>query len=100
MRTFKLELGFDMKIVVPEKFTKDMREVAQAEDASEFLKHAQELFPLPTQDEEFTLHIVKHGIRTHTRSALADLCAGSGLGCTLSPARAKVIDVPVRCTPN
>lgn len=90
MRTFKLNLALDMKAVVPEQFVKDMRKQAQDPESSPFLKNAQEMFP--NDDDEFILHILKHGVRRHTREALADLFAGSGLGCTLSPATARVID--------
>lgn len=90
MRTFKLELALDTKVVVPESFTQNMRAQAIAPDATDFLQKANEKFK--DDDEGFTLHIVKHGMRRETRSALANLFAGSGLGCTLSPARATVID--------
>lgn len=90
MRTFKLELALDTKVVVPEQFTKNMRAQAIAPDATDFLKKAHEKFK--DDDEGFTLHIVKHGMRRETRNALANLFASSGLGCTLSPARATVID--------
>lgn len=90
MRTFKLELGIDTKVVVPEQFTQEMRKQATSEDASEFQKHAQELFP--HDDEEFTLHILKHGMRREVRACLMQLFTESGIGCTLSPARAAIID--------
>lgn len=91
MRTFHLTLGLDMKAVVPEQFTQDIRAQATAEDASPFLKNAHEMFP--EDDEQFTLHILKHGVRRNTRMALAELFESSGLGCTLSPVTAKVRDV-------
>lgn len=90
MRTFKLTLGIDVKVVVPEQFTQLMREQAKADDASEFQKHAQEMFP--HDDEEFTLHILKHGMRREVRGCLVQLFTESGIGCTLSPARAAIID--------
>ena len=90
MRTFKIELALDTKVVVPENFTQNMRAQAIAPDATDFLKKANEKFK--DDDEGFTLHIVKHGMRRETRAALANLFASSGLGCTLSPARANVID--------
>lgn len=90
MRTFKLELSIDTKVVVPEQFTQDMRLQAVSDDASEFQKHAQELFP--HDDEEFTLHILKHGMRREVRGCLVQLFTDSGIGCTLSPARAAIID--------
>ena len=90
MRTFKLELAVDMKAVVPDSWVKLMREQATAPDTTPFLKNAQEMFP--EDDEEFALHILKHGVRRNIREALQELFIASGLGCTLSPARATVID--------
>lgn len=90
MRTFKIELALDTKVVVPEQFTKNLRAQAIAPDATDFLIKANEKFK--DDDEGFTLHIIKHGIRREARNALANLFASSGLGCTLSPARATVID--------
>lgn len=90
MRTFKLELAIDMKAVVPDSWVKLMREQAAAKDTTPFLKNAQEMFP--EDDEGFALHILKHGVRRNIREALQELFIASGLGCTLSPARATVID--------
>ena len=90
MRTFKLELGLDMTAVVPDGWVKLMREQAAAPDTTPFMQNALELFP--EDDDEFALHILKHGVRRHIRDALQELFMASGLGCTLSPARAKVID--------
>ena len=90
MRTFKLELAIDMKAVVPDSWVKLMREQATAHDTTPFLKNAQEMFP--EDDEEFALHILKHGVLRNIREALQELFIASGLGCTLSPARATVID--------
>ena len=91
MRTFKLELGLDMKAVVPDAWVKQIREIAaDPEQATPFLKNAQEMFP--EDDEELALHILKHGVRRHVRDSLQELFIASGLGCTLSPARATVID--------
>lgn len=90
MRTFKIELALDTKVVVPESFTQTLRAQAIAPDASDFLIHANKKFK--DDDEGFTLHIIKHGIRREARNSLAELFARSGLGCTLSPARATVID--------
>ena len=88
-----------MKAVVPEQFIGRMRAEAGHSDASDFLHTAQEMFPLPSQDDEFILHILKHGVRRNVRSELAKLFESSGLGCTLSPATATVIDTtPKRST--
>ena len=88
MRTFKLELAIDMKAVVPDSWVKLMREYAAAHDTTPFLKNAQEMFP--EDDEEFALHILKHGVRRNISEALQELFMTSGLGCT--SARATVID--------
>lgn len=89
MRTFKLELGIDLKAVVPDSWVLHWRGEAQKPDATEFLRHANQDNP---DDEDFALYLLKHGVRRHVRAALQDLFLESGLGCTLSPARAKVID--------
>ena len=90
MRTFKLEFASDMEVVVPDSWVKLMREQATAPDTTPFLKNAQEMFP--EDDEEFAMHILKHGVRRNIREALQELFIASGLGCTLSPARATVVD--------
>lgn len=91
MRTFKLELALDLKAVIPDSWVKLMRDTAaDPEQTTDFLRHASELYP--DDDEEFALHILKHGVRRHIRIALQELFMASGLGCTLSPARATVID--------
>ena len=92
MRTFKLELALDVRAVVPDSFVQQMRSEATGPDATAFLMNAQEMFPLPTQDEDFILHILKHGVRRNVRQSLLTLFGESGLGCTLSPAKATVIN--------
>jgi len=89
MRTYKLELGIDLKAVVPDHWVKNMREQVQM-NPTPFLTNAQEMFP--EDDEEFALHILKHGVRRNVRDNLQELFMASGLGCTLSPARDTVID--------
>lgn len=89
MRTFKLELAIDLKVIVPDEWVAQYREQAQAPDVSEFLLHADRDNP---DDEDFALHLLKHGVRRHVRQSLLDLFFESKMGCTLSPARAKVID--------
>lgn len=91
MRTFKLELGIDIRCVVPEAFTKDMRQLAYAAvdagaDGDEFLRNAQEQFP--QDDDAFTLHILKHGIRRKVRADLAAFLTSEGIGCRLAPVAA------------
>lgn len=89
MRTFKLELSLDLKAVVPDSWVALMRKEV-IENPTPFLTNAQEMFP--EDDEEFALHILKHGVRHSIRGNLQELFMASGLGCTLSPARATVID--------
>ena len=91
MRAFKLELGIDMKAIVTDEWVALMRSTAaDPERTTPFLKKATEAFP--EDDEEFALMILKNGVRLHVRQSLQDLFLASGLGCTLSPARATVID--------
>lgn len=90
MREFKLELGVDMRVVVPAQFTSAMREAALAEDASVFLKQAQQAYP--EDDDAFTLHILTNGLRKNVRAFLISLFSDAGIGCTLSPAKLAVID--------
>lgn len=84
MRTFDLTCGIDIRAVVPEQFTQGWRTAAKADDASEFLKRTQEQFP--DDDEGFTLHILKHGMRRCIRAELLKLFEQSGIGGTLAPA--------------
>lgn len=97
MRTFKLTIEMDVRVVVPDQFTQMLRDAATAQDASPFLSTAQAMFP--DDDEGFTLHILKHGTRRHVRHELAALYESSGLGCTLSPVKATVIDRDPPTTP-
>lgn len=91
MRTYKLELGLDMKAIVPDSWIKQMRDLAaNPETTTKFLTAAQEQHP--DDDEEFALMVLKKGVRWYVRDALQELFMASGLGCTLSPARATVID--------
>lgn len=90
MKTFHLTLSLDMRVVAPAEFTQELRGQAQREDATPFLKDAQAQFP--ADDEAFTLHVLKNGIRKNTRAYLQDLFVQSGLGGTLSPASLKPID--------
>lgn len=89
MRTFKMELHLDFKTIVPDPFVASLREQAQAEDASDFLKKMHAEYE---DDESFILAVLKNGVRRHVRESLAKLHAESGLGCTLAPARLAVID--------
>lgn len=98
MKTFKLALGIDIKAVVPDAITKEWREDATGPNASEFLKATQELFP--DDDEGFTLHILKHGCRRIVRQSLHSLLANTGIGGTLSPVKAALIEIPVALEPD
>lgn len=91
MRTFKLTLGIDVKAVVPQHVTDAWRADAQSEEATPFLKNVQALYP--DDDEAFTLHILKHGTRATVRASLKSLYEGTGIGGTLSPVSAGVIDL-------
>lgn len=91
MRTFKLCLAIDLKAVVPDSVTAAWRADATGDEATPFLKNAQAMFP--DDDEGFTLHILKHGTRACTRSSLRQLLESTGIGGTLSPVKAEVLDV-------
>lgn len=84
MRTFKLTLGLDMTITVPDSFTAEMREEATGLQQTKFLALMNEKFK--NDDEGFTLALLQRGIRDSTRLALVDLCRTSGLGIRLAPA--------------
>lgn len=90
MRSYDLTLSLDMRAIVPEQFTQEYRKQAQAEDASPFLKQAQEQFP--DDDEGFTLAVLKNGMRIGVRAAVIDLFESSGIGCHLAPAHLKQRD--------
>ena len=65
MKTFKFELGLDMKVVSTDKFLQDMRDISKSEEASEFLRDAAQRYP--DDDEAFILFILKNGIRRNVR---------------------------------
>lgn len=90
MRTFEMTLQQQVRVVVPQQFTDDMRAHAKSEDASEFLKKMDADYP--TDDETFTLQVLKNGIRKNVRADLAKLLEQSGLGCTLAPVSVAVKD--------
>lgn len=91
MKTFKLTFGIDVKAVVPDHITAEWRADAVSDEATPFLKAAQEMFP--DDDEGFTLHILKHGCRSMMRQSLRTLLEGTGIGGTLSPVSAGTIDI-------
>lgn len=90
MKTFKLTLSIDLKAIVPEQFEQAMREVAEADDASEFLKNT--LTQFEDDADGFILHVLKHGLRRCVRENVQALFEQSGIGGTLSPVTANVID--------
>lgn len=89
MRTFKGTLTQDFKVVVHEDFIKDMREAAQQEDASAFLKAIQAKHPL--NDDAFCEAVISNGLRIASRDALARQIDSPVTGGTVSPARVSII---------
>lgn len=85
MRSFDMTAELNMTVQVPDEFLKNMREAAQAEDASEFLKVCQERYP--DDDDEFLLMILRNGFKRHIREGVQELCQYSGLGGTFSPVK-------------
>lgn len=92
MRTYDLELTINVRAVVPEQFTQRMREYAadtgEGGASTEFLRRAVAQFG--NDDEGFTLHVVKHGLRNVTRFAAAQAMHEEGIGATLAPAKCVV----------
>lgn len=86
MRTFDLSATLDMPaVVVPEQFTKAMREQAQdVLTATPFLKDLQARYP--EDDEAFTLAILKNGLRLTIRAAVLREFQEAGLGARIAPA--------------
>lgn len=86
MRQFYVEIGVDLRAVVPESFTKEMRELSHPDHPSttKFLQQAASMHPI--DDEEFTLFVLVHGIRRNVRAELAVFLQQAGIGGTLSPA--------------
>lgn len=95
MRTFDLEIGIDIRAVVPESFTKEMREMCAKDhpNTTEFLQKAANLHPI--DDEAFTLFVLTHGIRRNVRAELAVFLQQAGIGGTLSPAKVQMTGTPV-----
>lgn len=85
MRTFKGTLSLNFRVVVADQFLQDMREAAEQEDASVFLKkmHADH----PVNDDAFISAVLSNGIRAGVQHDLARRFDTSvGLGGTVSPA--------------
>ena len=98
MKTFKLNIGIDIKAVVPDQVIQQWRDDAKSEDATPFLRATQEQFS--DDDDGFALHILKHGCRRMVRQSLRTLLEGSGIGGTLSPASAEIIDTSASINPQ
>lgn len=87
MRSFDISAELSMHVNVPDKFLKDAREACQLEDASEFQKKAQEMYP--TDDDEFLLMILRNGFKNLIRGGVIELCQASGIGGSFSPVQVK-----------
>lgn len=85
MRTFKGTATLTFKVVATDEFLASMREAAEAQDASPFLKMTQERHPV--NDDAFISAILANGIRQGIKLDLARRFDTSvGLGGTVSPA--------------
>ncbi len=85
MQTFDLTCEFNLKAVVPERFLKDMRTLAQNEaESTDFLKRMQALYP--EDDDAFVLNLLRHAIRRIVAGSIYDEFRAVGLGGTFSPA--------------
>jgi hypothetical protein len=78
MRHFELDINVSVALMVPDDFTKQMREQAASEEATEFLKKTQAAHP--EDDDAFTLACVENGISVFTRRSLAMFFAQAGIG--------------------
>lgn len=85
MRKFELEANMSITVSVPDEFLLTMREAANAEDSSVFLRAAQEKFSI--EDDEFLLMILRNGLKRHIRDSVIELLQASGIGGTFSPVR-------------
>ena len=93
MVTFDMSAELDFQVQVPEKFLKDMREACVAEDASEFFKKCQEMYP--DNDDEFILMILRNGFKCHIRACIVALCESSGIGGSFSPVKVRDRTPPI-----
>lgn len=89
MRTFQGSASLSFKIVVPDSFLVSLREQAQAEDATPFLKAAQAQHP--TNEDEFLAMILSNGTRIGVREQMVAQMTEAGLGGTVSPVKIEVI---------
>lgn len=87
MRSFDISAELNMHVNVPDKFLKDAREACMDENASEFQKKAQEMYP--DNDDEFLLMILRNGFKNLIRGGVIDLCKSSGIGGSFSPVQVK-----------
>lgn len=93
MQTFKLSLGIDLKVVVPDHFLKAAREEAQKADTTVFLKGVQEAHP--EDDDAFMLAIAKNALRNHVRTNTVRFIEASGLGGSVSPVAVEVLEFEI-----
>lgn len=95
MRTFDLDIGINIRAVVPDSFTAEMRAMSKPDHPSTttFLQTASNMHPL--DDEAFTLFVLTHGIRRNVRAELAVFLQQAGIGGTLSPAQVQMTGTPV-----
>lgn len=92
MKTFKLGLALETRVVVPEQFLKEMREASLDPEATPFMK---QLAARELDDETFLIAILKSGIRHTVRQSLLDLYYYSQprLGGSVAPPSVSVEDM-------
>lgn len=114
MRTYKLELGIELRAVVPDSFIAQQLELCRKDDANPFQRKTvaardENLSNLLSQlddnaedyaekyrdavasvDDEFGMAIIKNGLRYGVRHIVVDMLTESGIGCHMAP-----VTVPV-----
>lgn len=85
MRSYILNVAFDMTAVVPDAFIEKMRAEAKLDhpDTTPFLQDADKRFA--GDDEGFGLHLTKHALRRIVRNAVANEFALVGIGGRFAP---------------
>lgn len=85
MRSYLMNVAFDMTAVVPDTFIEKMRAEAKPDhpDTTPFLQEADKRFS--GDDEGFGLHLVKHALRRIVRNAVATEFSQVGLGGRFAP---------------
>lgn len=93
MKTFKGNLNASFTAVVPDGFLQGMREDAQKEDATPFLKLAQATHPV--NDDAFLEFILKKGLRVGVQKSIASLLQDGGIGSRVAPPVVEIVaDLP------